>query len=118
MKLLRELTTGFVGLTDTPNFDFIPELVELYPEAKVVLVTRDPDRWWTSIGGNLKYAFPWYLPILTAPMPQLRWFPSIAAHWQRIAKVEMGKARGPGTPLSLGSSRSLFKRISFLYYLN
>lgn len=102
MKLLKELTTGFVGVTDTPNFDFIPELVELYPDAKVVLVTRDPERWWTSIGGNLKYAFPWCLPILTAPMPGLRWFPSIAAHWQRIAIREMEKARGPGTPLSPG----------------
>lgn len=103
MKLLRELTAGFVGVTDAPNFDFIPELVELYPAAKVILVTREPERWWKSIGGNLKYAFPWYLPILTAPMPGLRWFPSIAAHWQRIAKKEMDKARGPGTPLSPGS---------------
>jgi hypothetical protein len=103
MKLLRELTTGFVGVTDAPNFDFIPELVELYPDAKVVLVTRDPERWWASIGVNLRYASPWYLPILTAPVPGIRWFPSIAAHWQSTAKKQMDEAHGrAGTPLGPG----------------
>ena len=45
-----------------PPLDFIPELMDIYPEAKVVLVTRDPERWLESIrpvaaNSSLWYAF-------------------------------------------------------------
>jgi hypothetical protein len=49
LKLLREVTTGYAACTDMPHAMVTPELVELYPDAKVVLVTRDPERWWKSI---------------------------------------------------------------------
>src|SRR6187399_3794596 len=48
-KLLSELMAGFVACTDMPPIDFIPELMDIYPDAKVVLVTRDPERWLESI---------------------------------------------------------------------
>jgi hypothetical protein len=48
MKLMKERLTGFVGCSDYPGVLLIPELLELYPNAKVVLVTRDADRWWES----------------------------------------------------------------------
>lgn len=35
MKAIREATRGFVGVTDVPAVDFIPELIELYPDVKV-----------------------------------------------------------------------------------
>lgn len=36
LKYVREATRGFVGTADLPTIDFVPEMVELYPEAKVV----------------------------------------------------------------------------------
>jgi hypothetical protein len=36
-----------------PHVMVVPELLELYPDAKVVLVTRDPERWWPSIEVNI-----------------------------------------------------------------
>jgi hypothetical protein len=57
VKLLRELTSGFVGCTDAPHNFVVPELVELYPDAKVVLVTRDPQRWWASFEVSSRSAF-------------------------------------------------------------
>ncbi|KAH8668975.1 P-loop containing nucleoside triphosphate hydrolase protein [Xylariales sp. PMI_506] len=69
LKLVQQQMTGYVGCTDMPNADFLPELLELYPNIKVVLVTRNRDKWWDSINLNFKYATPWFLPILTYPYP-------------------------------------------------
>ncbi|PTB69299.1 hypothetical protein BBK36DRAFT_1110273 [Trichoderma citrinoviride] len=78
MKLLREATAGFVAVTDTPGNAFIPELLELYPEAKVVLVTRDPDRWFNSMQGLIKDGIGdsmVMLKVLLWPCPGWRWAP-------------------------------------------
>ncbi|KAI0856213.1 hypothetical protein F4860DRAFT_519045 [Xylaria cubensis] len=45
LKLVCKATAGFVGTVDLPPVDFISEMVELYPDAKVVLVKRDVTRW-------------------------------------------------------------------------
>ncbi|KAJ6554554.1 P-loop containing nucleoside triphosphate hydrolase protein [Mycena capillaripes] len=46
-----------VAVTDMPHILFAKELISAYPEAKVVLTTRDVDSWWRSfkdtIGGVL-----------------------------------------------------------------
>ncbi|KAH8758917.1 hypothetical protein F5883DRAFT_501599 [Diaporthe sp. PMI_573] len=85
LKLLRELVAGFAGVTDLPAIDFVPELLELYPDAKVVLVTRDRTRWWESFGKVLNMAQLRFLSLLAAPMPGLRWFPGTVVHWHRGA---------------------------------
>jgi hypothetical protein len=41
-RLLLELTAGYVGVADVPFYCFAIELADLYPNAKVVLVERDP----------------------------------------------------------------------------
>ncbi|KAK4504250.1 hypothetical protein PRZ48_005166 [Zasmidium cellare] len=43
MKKLKEVTDGYVAVADTPHAQFVPELMELYPEAKVVCTVRDVD---------------------------------------------------------------------------
>jgi hypothetical protein len=83
MKTLQEVTAGFVGCTDVPMVNFLPELMELYPDAKVVLVTRDPERWWQSFAAfaDNKAKNSWTIPIIQLvllPLPGVRWFPSIA----------------------------------------
>lgn len=104
LKLLRELVAGFAGVTDLPAIDFVPELLELYPDARVVLVTRDRERWWESFGKVLNMAQLRFLSVLAAPMPGLRWFPGTVVHWHRGATRLMGEKKGPGTPLGPGES--------------
>lgn len=41
----------YSAITDNPGVALWRELIEAYPEAKVVLVVRDEDRWVPSIGG-------------------------------------------------------------------
>jgi hypothetical protein len=36
------------AVTDLPSYAFAPELIEAYPEAKVVLCTRDTEEWYAS----------------------------------------------------------------------
>lgn len=69
-----------------------------------MLVTRDPAKWWASMGGNLEYALPWYVSALTAPMPGLRWMPGIMSVWlQRCARI-MEEAKGSGAVMGPGKS--------------
>ncbi|KAJ7209583.1 P-loop containing nucleoside triphosphate hydrolase protein [Mycena pura] len=85
-RLLRVLTAGFVGVTDMPPLDFIPELMEIYPEAKVVLTTRDPERWLQSIKPVARNSsLPW-LPYLMWPIPGWRWFPSLSLEFGRSTR--------------------------------
>lgn len=77
MKLLREVTAGFVGITDCPGSMFVPELLQLYPNAKVVLVKRDPERWVQSMAPVYKHWNPWWFKYLAWPYPGWRWLSDI-----------------------------------------
>lgn len=43
MGRIKALTEGFVATTDSPGAQFVEELMELYPDAKVICTVRDPD---------------------------------------------------------------------------
>ncbi|PTB62341.1 hypothetical protein BBK36DRAFT_1129459 [Trichoderma citrinoviride] len=77
LAALREVTRGFVAITDTPGTHFIEDLCEIYPDAQVIGWRRDPEKWWKSMEQMIKHAMPgwlrWYLII----MPGWRWFPVI-----------------------------------------
>ncbi|WP_424530225.1 sulfotransferase family protein [Sphaerisporangium viridialbum] len=45
----RRPLKGYVATTDWPGVAFWRELVEAYPEAKVILTTRDAARWYESV---------------------------------------------------------------------
>ncbi|KAJ7175149.1 P-loop containing nucleoside triphosphate hydrolase protein [Mycena crocata] len=43
-----------VAVTDAPSMLFAEELIAAYPDAKVILTIRDPDKWWKSYSGSLQ----------------------------------------------------------------
>ena len=49
----EELFANYESATDWPACTFWRELADRYPEAKVVLTVRDPERWWDSIDSTL-----------------------------------------------------------------
>ncbi|ORY67540.1 P-loop containing nucleoside triphosphate hydrolase protein [Pseudomassariella vexata] len=91
LKLLRELTAGYVGITDLPGIGFIGELQEIYPEAKVLLVTRDPVKWWRSVEPVARNSTVWWLPYVIFPVPGWRWFPSLVEEWSMYARTLRGR---------------------------
>jgi len=44
----EQLFSGYRATTDWPACSFYQELIERYPDAKVILTVRDPDRWYES----------------------------------------------------------------------
>lgn len=69
LKLVRKATAGFVGTADLPPSDFMLEMMELYPDAKVVLVRRDSVKRWNSIAALTSRTTPPWLGIVLAPIP-------------------------------------------------
>ncbi|MEO3870156.1 sulfotransferase family protein [Nonomuraea sp. B12E4] len=45
--------TGFRSALDWPAAAYWRELAEHYPDAKVVLTVRDPQRWWDSVSATI-----------------------------------------------------------------
>ncbi|KAI6497391.1 hypothetical protein MCOR11_004437 [Pyricularia oryzae] len=90
--LIRELTAGFVAVTDMPPLDFIPELMAVYPEAKVVLVTRDPESWLASIRPVARNSSldNWLVQYALWPIPGWRHFPALSAEFGTSTREYLG----------------------------
>jgi hypothetical protein len=81
-----------------PPLDFIPDLMELYPDAKVVLTTRDPDSWLESIKPVARNsALPW-LPYFMWPIPGWRWFPSLSLEFGRSTQIILANGTQEANP--------------------
>ena len=49
----RELLQGYAAIVDWPGASFYRELMAAFPDAVVVLSTRDPEAWWRSAHGTI-----------------------------------------------------------------
>lgn len=74
LNLLRERLDGFAAITDAPGSQLVPELMELYPDAKVICTIRDPDAWVKSMAGVSSASTMWFLRFVLFPLPTLRFF--------------------------------------------
>lgn len=74
LKALGDAFAGFAGAADVTAFDFIPELMELYPDAKFVLVTRPAAAWWKSFEGVANNSGSKIIGYILMPLPGIRWF--------------------------------------------
>ena len=70
----ESLFRGYQATVDWPGCNFYREFLRLYPEAKVILTVRDPERWYDSARQTIYCqlrAFPaWVMPFL----PRMRRF--------------------------------------------
>ncbi|OAQ65191.1 NAD dependent epimerase/dehydratase [Pochonia chlamydosporia 170] len=74
--LIASRLDGFVATTDCPGTMYIPELVDLYPDAKVICTVRDEESWEKSMAVVSTAATKWFMRALFLPMPSLRYFPA------------------------------------------
>jgi hypothetical protein len=98
-KIVAQQTKGYAVLLDVPHISFVPELVELYPEAKFVLVERNPESWWKSFSKVMDMCYNPVLPFMTWPAPNFDWFPAHLREWRRHAELQLdhaGLKMGPG----------------------
>ena len=69
------LFTGYAATVDWPGCSFYDELLRRYPDAKVILTVRDPDRWYESARQTIYQArdvFPRWLKWLNPRMARFR----------------------------------------------
>ncbi|XDG03561.1 hypothetical protein ABKA04_003176 [Annulohypoxylon sp. FPYF3050] len=101
LKLVRKATAGFVATADLPPSDFMPEMMELYPDAKVVLVRRDPEKWWNSIATLTSRTTPWWLGAVLAPIPGWRYLAKFASVYSRSTLRLAGLENKDASPTDL-----------------
>lgn len=63
---------GFAGTMDVPGMLFVPELMELYPDAKVICTVRDPNAWAKSIDATSQQSLAWYLRLVLFRLSPMR----------------------------------------------
>ncbi len=56
-----DLFAGYSAAVDWPRCSFRGELLYRYPDAKVILTVRDPERWYKSVASTI-------FPVLMRPM--------------------------------------------------
>ncbi|PWY90413.1 hypothetical protein BO94DRAFT_593235 [Aspergillus sclerotioniger CBS 115572] len=89
LTLMAHLLTGYVAITDCPGAQLIPELLDLYPDAKVICTVRDPIAWAKSmtrvrdlVRGKR------FLRAVFLPLPGMRHFVEyvglMRVQWQRV----------------------------------
>jgi hypothetical protein len=67
---------GYVSMTDYPGVRFWRELIERYPDAKVVHTMRDPDAWFESTQATI---FAPGTPATSPPPPLARFFEAMVS---------------------------------------
>ncbi|KAF2171525.1 hypothetical protein M409DRAFT_63761 [Zasmidium cellare ATCC 36951] len=80
MEGLKSLVNGYVATADSSMCQFVPELLELFPDAKVICTTRDPDAWAKSMGELASTSLQNMLALMLFWVPCLRLFPK----WVRV----------------------------------
>jgi hypothetical protein len=101
LKLVQKATEGFVGTADLPPADFMSEMMELYPNTKVVLVRRDPVKWWTAWPTLTSRTTPPWLGIAMAPIPGWRYLPLFAKEYNRSMLRLAGLTEKTDSPVEL-----------------
>lgn len=74
LSLIHQRLDGYAAVTDSPGTGLIPELLELYPDAKVICTTRDAEAWEKSMDGVASAATKWFLRGVLLPLPTMRHF--------------------------------------------
>lgn len=73
--LLRERLDGYAAVTDSPACGFVPDLMELFPDAIVVWTMRHPASWQRSMAAVANVAAMWFLRIMLLHCPLCDTFP-------------------------------------------
>ncbi|KAF2704540.1 hypothetical protein K504DRAFT_461303 [Pleomassaria siparia CBS 279.74] len=75
LQLLKERFNGYVAATDAPASGLVPEILRVYPNAKVICTVRDAKAWGKSMDGVTSVSTMAFLSFILFPIPGMRHFP-------------------------------------------
>lgn len=110
LELMASRLDGFAATTDAPASGLVPELMELYPDAKVICTIRDPKSWEKSMEGISNAATMWFLRFVLFPLPALRYFVGYI-NVLRDAWIKLYGEKEPLTRLTYDGHIAWLKRI-------
>jgi hypothetical protein len=88
LQLLQNRFDGYAAVTDAPASGLVPELLRIYPDAKVICTVRDPKAWEKSMEGVTNAATMSLLNVILLPIPGMRHFANyinkLRAQWLTI----------------------------------
>ncbi|KAK5797618.1 hypothetical protein VI817_003909 [Penicillium citrinum] len=88
LNLMENELNGYAAITDCPGGQLVPELMELYPNAKVICTVRDPVKWEKSLDQVRGITLMWFIQGILLPLPGMRHFISYCTllrdQWVRI----------------------------------
>ncbi len=92
------LFRGFQATVDWPGCNFYREFLRLYPDAKVILTVRDPDRWYDSARQTIYHVRSVFPGWLTPFVPRMR---HLRTMLDRLVWVGMFKGRFEEKPFAI-----------------
>lgn len=75
LSLIHQRLDGYAAVTDAPANGLIPELLELYPDAKVICTVRDVEAWVKSMEEVASAPTKWFLRGVLLPLPTMTLYP-------------------------------------------
>lgn len=90
-SMLHQVFDGYNASSDWPGFAFLEDILDMYPDVKVILnKRRTPDEWQGSVRSSLAYFSTWTYHLLTYWIPMCRWHFKMYRTFMRLAKVRYG----------------------------
>lgn len=97
----EQLFSGYQSAVDFPSFYFYKNFLDLYPDAKVILTVRDPDKWYQSAAKTIFRPIPGFFLLMARIIglfsKRARMFPKVLAFTKRVGHQQVfgGKIDDP-----------------------
>lgn len=90
--MLHQIFNGYNGSSDYPGMAFVDDLMEMYPDMKIVLNTRSSaDAWAKSANENLRFFSTWKYALICGLIPMCYWHWQLYRQYEKMAKRRFGE---------------------------
>ena len=90
-RMLHEVFDGYNASSDWPGFAFLEDLLDMYPNVKIILnKRRTPNEWQSSVKSSLSYFSTWRYHLLTYWSPMCSYHFKMYRTFMRLAKARYG----------------------------
>ncbi|KAI0126849.1 NAD dependent epimerase/dehydratase [Xylariales sp. AK1849] len=88
--LIQSIFDGYVATMDCPAASLVPEIMRAYPEAIVIVTTREQKSWWKSMKNMNGMMSTWYLPVIVMWLRKAQGYGVWGVRFQALSKWRYG----------------------------
>lgn len=90
LRNLENILDGYIATADPPLSQLVPELMAMYPDAKVLCTMRDSESWVRSIMDIVRATQPTLASFLFFWIPSTRWLPKAGKAMEDLFAYRFG----------------------------